>query len=319
VSDPMSRAATGQDGADVVETRCGFVAVIGAPNAGKSTLVNRLVGSKVSIVSRKAQTTRARVRGIVMSGPTQLVLIDTPGIFEPRRRLDRAMVDAAWGGAGEGDVVLLVVDAAHGLTGDTERIVARLSAGPPARLVVALNKVDRVRKEALLALAGALATRLSPEATFMISALDGSGVEDLTEYLSARMPAGPWHFPADEVSDMPMRLAAAEITREHIYDRLHDELPYHTMVETTAWKDLKDGSARIEQTILVTREGHRQIVLGKRGETIKTISMEARKQMAALFERPVHLFLFVKVEEGWADNLSRLRDIGLEPPKGDGA
>lgn len=295
--------------------RAGFAAIIGAPNAGKSTLVNRLVGTKVSIVSRKVQTTRTRVRGIVMRGPCQVVLVDTPGIFRPRRRLDRAMVDAAWSEAAEADVTVLLVDAAKGLTDDLEPVLDRVKASGGRTVVVALNKVDLVKKETLLALAAALGERLPGSQVFMISAETGSGVEDLIAFLDARMPPGPWLYPEDQVADAPLRSMAAEITRERIYDRLHDELPYASTVETTAWKQLKDGSVRIEQTILVERESQRAIVLGDKGRTIKALSMEARKEIAQMVEAPVHLFLRVKVRGGWGDDPERYREMGLEFPK----
>ncbi|HEY7549330.1 MAG TPA: GTPase Era [Hyphomicrobiaceae bacterium] len=299
------------------EPRCGFIAVIGAPNAGKSTLVNALVGAKVAIVSRKVQTTRAALRGIAIEGRSQLVFIDTPGIFAPRRRLDRAMVEAAWGGAGDADLVLLVIDAAKGGDDDVERILARLAAAageqrtPP---LLALNKIDRVRKAELLDLAARLNARIPFAATFMISALDGDGVADLKAYLARSVPPGPWHYPADEVSDAPLRVLAAEITREKIYDRLHDELPYQSAVETTAWRE-QGKSVRIEQTIYVERDSQKAIVVGKGAAMIKQLSMEARKELSDILERPVHLFLFVKVREGWGDDPARYRDLGLTFPK----
>jgi GTP-binding protein Era len=287
--------------------------VIGAPNAGKSTLVNALVGTKVAIVSRKVQTTRATLRGIAVAGSSQLVFIDTPGIFEPRRRLDRAMVEAAWGGAGDADRTLLIVDAAKGIDADVERILAGLK-GARAPLLLALNKVDRVRKVRLLELTADLNARLPFAATFMISALTGDGVADLKAHLAGSVPPGPWHYPADEVSDAPLRLLAAEITREKIYDRLHDELPYQAAVETTSWQERK-GAVRIEQTIFVERDSQKRIVLGKGGSMIKAVSTEARKELSRLLERPVHLFLFVKVREGWGDDPARYRDLGLNFPK----
>lgn len=296
-----------------IETRCGFIAVIGAPNAGKSTLVNALVGAKVAIVSRKVQTTRTTLRGIAVEGASQLIFIDTPGIFAPRRRLDRAMVEAAWGGAGDADQTLLVVDAARGLDEDVERILARLQSSKAPRLL-ALNKIDRVQKERLLELAADLNARLPFAATFMISALSGDGVADLKAHLARSVPAGPWHYPADEISDAPVRLLAAEITREKIYDRLHDELPYQAAVETTALQEHKNG-LRIEQTIFVERDSQKRIVLGKGGSMIKQVSTAARKELSRLFERPVHLFLFVKVREGWGDDPERYRDLGLRFPK----
>jgi GTP-binding protein Era len=299
------------------ERSCGFIAVIGAPNAGKSTLVNALVGAKVAIVSRKVQTTRATLRGIAVEGQSQLVFIDTPGIFAPRRRLDRAMVEAAWGGAVDADLVLLVIDAAKGVDDDVERILAKLAAAageqrkPP---LLALNKIDRVRKEELLELAARLNARIPFAATFMISALDGDGVADLKAHLARSVPPGPWHYPADEVSDAPLRVLAAEITREKIYDRLHDELPYQSAVETTAWRE-QGKSVRIEQTIYVERDSQKAIVVGKGAAMIKQLSMEARRELSDLLERPVHLFLFVKVREGWGDDPARYRDLGLTFPK----
>jgi GTP-binding protein Era len=298
---------------NAVETRCGFIAVIGAPNAGKSTLVNALVGAKVAIVSRKVQTTRMPLRGIAVEGRSQLVFIDTPGIFAPRRRLDRAMVDAAWGGAGDADQVLLVVDAAKGVDEDVERILGRLrNVAPPPLL--ALNKIDRVRKAELLELAAKLNAQVPFAATFMISALQGDGVADLKAHLARSVAPGPWHYPEDEISDAPFRVLAAEITRERIYDRLHDELPYQTAVETTQWQEQKNG-IRIEQTVLVERESQKRIVLGKGGSMIKQLSTEARKELSRVLERPVHLFLFVKVREAWGDDPERYRDLGLTFPK----
>ncbi len=295
------------------ETRCGFIAVIGAPNAGKSTLVNTLVGAKVAIVSRKVQTTRTTLRGIAIAGASQLVFIDTPGIFAPRRRLDRAMVEAAWGGAGEADLVLLVVDAAKGHDEDVERIVSKLKDSK-APLLLALNKIDRVHKERLLELAAGLNARLPFTATFMISALDGNGVADLKAHLAGAVPVGPWHYPEDEVTDAPMRVLAAEITREKIYDRLHDELPYQAAVETTQWRE-QGKAVHIEQTIYVERDSQKRIVVGKGAAMIKQLSMEARKELGDILDRPVHLFLFVKVREGWGDDPARYRDLGLRFPK----
>jgi GTP-binding protein Era len=294
-------------------TRCGFIAVIGAPNAGKSTLVNALVGAKVSIVSRKVQTTRMPIRGIAIEGASQLVFIDTPGIFAPRRRLDRAMVEAAWGGAGDADIVVVLIDAAKGLDEDTERMLGRLDA-TRTELVLALNKIDRVKKERLLDLAQQLNERIPFKRTFMISALTGDGVGDLKAYLAGAVAPGPWHYPEDEVSDTPLRLLAAEITREKLYDRLHDELPYQTTVETTDWTERK-GEVRIEQTIFVERDSQKSIVLGKGGATIKELSMQARRELAGIVEKPVHLFLHVKVREGWGDDPERYRELGLDFPK----
>jgi GTP-binding protein Era len=297
------------------QTRCSFIAVIGAPNAGKSTLVNQLVGSKVTIVSHKVQTTRMPIRGIVTEGDTQLVFIDTPGIFEPRRRLDRTMVEAAWSNVSDADAVVLLVDAARSEDENVERILSGLTSVRGRRLLV-LNKVDRVPlKERLLELTRRIAGRVEFDRVFMISALTGDGVADLKAHLLATAPSGPWHFPADELSDLPARQLAAEITREKIYNRLHDELPYSTTVETTSWKTLRDGSARIEQTIFVERESQRKIVLGKGGSVIRQISAEARHELADLLGHPVHLFLLVKVKERWADDPERYREMGLEFPK----
>lgn len=297
-------------------TRCGFVAVIGSPNAGKSTLVNVMVGAKVTIVSHKVQTTRMPVRGIAMVGDSQLVFVDTPGIFAPKRRLDRAMVDAAWGGAGDADVVAMIVDAARGLDEDVARIVDRLKSASNARLVLLLNKIDRVSdKSRLLKLAEELTKRVPFERVFMISALNASGVADFKAYLAGVVPEGPWHYPEDDISDIPLRLLAAEITREKIYRLLHDELPYAITVETTDWKELRNKSVRIEQTIYVERDSQKSIVLGKGGRTVKQVSSEARKEIQAIVERPVHLFVFVKVREGWGNDPERYREIGLTFPK----
>jgi GTP-binding protein Era len=296
-------------------SRCGFIAVIGAPNAGKSTLVNALVGAKVSIVSRKVQTTRVPVRGITTEGESQLVFIDTPGLFAPTRPLDRAMVDAAWTGARDADLAVLMIDAAKRIDEDVERILDRLKEAKTPCLAV-LNKVDRVdAKQNLLTLANDLKSRFPFEDVFMISALSGDGVADLKRYLATHVPVGPWHYPADDLSDAPMRLLAAEITREKIFNRLHDELPYATTVETASWEERKDGSVRIEQRIFVARDGQKAIVLGKGGQMIKQISTEARKELTDILERPVHLFLFVKVRQGWQDDPERYREMGLEPPK----
>jgi GTP-binding protein Era len=295
--------------------RCGIVAIIGAPNAGKSTLVNRLVGAKVTIVSRKMQTTRSSVRGIAIEGKSQLVFIDTPGIFEPKRKLDRAMVKAAWTRAGDADAVIVLVDAAKGIDADLERILAKIETTSSKRYLV-LNKVDRVaEKERLLGLAAELSGRLAFEEVFMISALSGSGTDALKAHLARKVPEGPWLYPEDELTDIPMRLLAAEVTREKIYDNLHDELPYETAVETTAWTEQKDGSVRIEQTIYVARDSQRSIVLGKGGQSIKRISTQSRAEFAEILERPVHLFLFVKVAEGWEGDPERYRDLGLEFPR----
>ena len=311
-----SRQDTGSAPETVAEAdrRCGFVAIVGAPNAGKSTLINRLVGAKVAIVSHKVQTTRVPVRGIAMRGAAQIVFIDTPGIFAPRRRLDRAMVEAATVAAGEADIVLLLVDAAKGIDDDTGRILGQIEGGKAVRVLV-LNKVDRVEKPELLRLAAALNERLAFAATFMISATSGSGVEDLLAWLADKVPAGPWHYPEDELTDATERMTAAEMTRERIYHHLHDELPYQITVETTGWKELKDVGVRIEQTVFVERDSQRRIVLGEGGRTVKQISMESRRELTRMFERPVHLFLFVKVKERWEDDPERYREMGLEFPK----
>jgi GTP-binding protein Era len=296
------------------ESRCGFVALIGAPNAGKSTLVNALVGTKVSIVTPKAQTTRTLIRGIAVDGPTQLILVDTPGIFAPRRRLDRAMVGTAWGGARDADIAALVVDSRKGVEDEDEGVIRGLAEVRAAKLLV-LNKVDVVAKPALLALTQMLNERAAFAAIFMISALTGDGVADLKRWLGAHVPAGPWLYPADQIADAPLRQLAAEITREKLYLRLHQELPYQSTVETEVWKELKDGSVRIEQTIYVERESQRKILLGKGGQTIKAIGAAARADIAVAIEQPVHLFLFVKVREGWGDDPERYREMGLEFPR----
>ena len=291
-------------------TRCGIVSVLGAPNAGKSTLVNRLVGAKVSIVSPKVQTTRIRVRGVALHDNTQIVYVDTPGIFVPKRRLDRAMVDAAWSGTADADVLLLLVDVKRGIDKDTRRIAEELKERGVAATLV-LNKVDTVRREALLALAEELNELASFERTFMISALNGSGVQDLEEALAERMPEGPWLFPEDEISDLPQRLLAAEMTREKAYLYLHQELPYALSVETESWEDFDNGSARIEQAIVVARDSHKGIVVGKGGQMIKRIRAEAQEELAELLGRQVHLFVRVKVREKWADDPGHFREWGL--------
>lgn len=296
---------------DTPQTRSAFVALIGAPNVGKSTLVNALVGTKVTIVSPKVQTTRTLVRGIAIEGPAQLVFVDTPGIFAPRRRLDRAMVTSAWTGAHDADMVALMIDAKRGLD-ESEAILDKLKdIGRPKVLI--LNKVDLVSKPALLALTEAANARATFSATFMVSALTGDGVGDLKAWLAANAPEGPWHYPEDQISDAPLRSLAAEITREQVFNRLHQELPYRSTVETEVWKELRDG-VRIEQTIYVERESQRKIVLGKGGQTIKAIGAGARTEIAAAIEQPVHLFLHVKVREGWMDDPERYRAMGLEFP-----
>ena len=294
-------------------TRCGFIALIGPTNAGKSTLINALVGSKVAIVSHKVQTTRSLLRGIAIEGRSQLIFIDTPGLFAPKRRLDRAMVTAAWGVAHDADLACLVVDAKRGIEEETALILERLSGIGVPRILV-LNKVDLVEKPSLLALTGQVHARASFEATFMVSALTGDGIADLRQWLAARVAEGPWHYPEDQLTDAPLRQLAAEITREQLYRRLHQELPYQSTVETEAWKELADGSVRVEQTIYVERESQRKIVLGKGGQGIKAIGAEARRELAAAIDQKVHLFLFVKVREGWGDDPERYREMGLEFP-----
>jgi GTPase len=295
-------------------TRCGFVALIGAPNVGKSTLANALVGSKISIVTPKVQTTRTLVRGIAIEGAAQLIFVDTPGIFAPRRRLDRAMVATAWGSTHDADIVAFLVDAHKGLHDDDEAVLRTLADVRSAKVLV-LNKVDLVEKPALLTLAQTLNARMVFAATFMISARSGDGVADLKRFLAAHVPAGPWLYPEDQISDAPLRQLAAEITREKLFLRLHQELPYQSTVETEVWKELRDGAVRIEQTIYVERESQRKIVLGKGGQAIKAIGAAARAEIAAAIEQPVHLFLFVKVREGWGDDPERYREMGLEFPK----
>ena len=297
-----------------VQSKCGFVALIGVPNAGKSTLINQLVGSKVSIVTHKVQTTRSIIRGVMISGDSQIVLIDTPGIFEPRRRLDRAMVTTAWGGARDADIVAVLVDARKGIDAPVEALLAHLD-DVPAKRILLLNKVDLVKRSSLLALAEACNNLATFDETFMISALTGDGITELTAYLAANVPSGPWHYPEDQISDLPMRQLAAEITREKLYLRLHQELPYASTVETESWEERKDGSVRIEQVIYVERDSQKSIVLGKGGQTIKAISSAAREEMAKILGQKVHLFLFVKVRRGWGDDPERYRELGLDFPR----
>lgn len=295
-------------------TRCGFVALVGAPNAGKSTLLNAMVGSKVSIVSRKVQTTRALIRGIAIEGSSQLIFVDTPGIFTPKRRLDRAMVTTAWSGAHDADLVAVLIDARDGLDEETDAILEGLKDVRPQKVLI-LNKIDVVEKSVLLKLAQTANEKAKFEATFMVSALNGDGVPDLKTWLAERMPPGPYHYPPDQMSDAPLRQLAAEITREKIFERLHQELPYHSTVETEQWKELRKGDVRIEQTIYVERESQRKIVLGKGGQTIKAIGEAARKEIAEIAEAKVHLFLFVKVRESWGEDPERYRAMGLDFPK----
>jgi GTP-binding protein Era len=310
LNDPHEASA-----APTQDRRFGFVAIIGAPNAGKSTLVNALVGAKVTIVSRKVQTTRTTIRGIAIEGASQLVLVDTPGIFQPRRRLDRAMVTAAWNGADAADAVVLMVDAARHVDDDTKGILEKLKDTSVPKVLV-LNKVDSVvDKATLLDRATEINAIFNAERVFMIAALKGSGVADLKAYLAKIVPEGPWHYDADEVSDLPARMLASEITREKIYERLHDELPYEITVETTSWQPFRNGSVRIEQTIFVERHSQKAIVLGKAGATVKQISTAARHDMTKLMEQTIHLFLFVKVREGWGNDPERYREQGLEFPE----
>jgi GTPase len=302
------------EGAAATATRCGFVALIGAPNVGKSTLVNALVGSKVTIVSRKVQTTRALIRGIVIENNAQIILVDTPGIFSPKRRLDRAMVSTAWSGAHDADLVCVLLDARAGIEEEAEAILTRLATVHHEQILV-LNKIDLVPREKLLALAKAANDRLTFARTFMVSALSGDGVDDLRRALAEMVAPGPFLYPEDQMSDAPMRHLAAEITREKIFRQLHQELPYQSTVETDSWTERKDGSIRIEQTIFVERDSQRKIVLGKGGATIKSIGAESRKEIAEIVGVPVHLFLFVKVRENWADDPDRYREMGIEFPK----
>jgi GTPase len=296
------------------DRRCGFVAIVGAPNVGKSTLVNALVGAKVTIVSPKVQTTRAIMRGIAIEGDAQLIFVDTPGIFSPRRRLDRAMVATAWSGAHDADVVALMIDAKRGFDDEGAAIAAKLADAPAPKILI-VNKVDLVAKPSLLGLVAAANEGANYAATFMVSALSGNGVAEVKKWLAAHVPEGPWHYPEDQISDAPLRALASEITREKIYLRLHQELPYHSTVETENWQERKDGSVRIDQTIYVERESQRKIVLGKGGQAIKAIGALARQEIAEIIEKPVHLFLFVKVREGWSDDPERYREMGLEFPK----
>ncbi|MBX9741739.1 MAG: GTPase Era [Beijerinckiaceae bacterium] len=303
-----------QPDATPTDTRCGFVALIGAPNAGKSTLMNALVGTKVTIVSRKVQTTRSLVRGIAIEGKSQIIFVDTPGIFAPKRRLDRAMVTSAWGGAGDADVVALLVDARKGCDEEVENILKKLPQLRAPKVLV-LNKIDTIERTRLLRLAALMNEKIPFAETFMISALKGDGLQTLREKLAPMMRPGPWLYPEDQVSDAPLRALAAEITREKLFERLHDELPYQSTVETELWKEMPDGSARLEQTIYVTREGHKKIVIGEGGRTIKAIGSAARKDIAEAADQKVHLFLFVKVRENWGDDPERYREMGLEFPR----
>ena len=294
-------------------TRAGFVALIGEPNAGKSTLLNRMVGAKVSIVTHKVQTTRARIRGVAMAGDSQIVFVDTPGLFQPKRRLDRAMVAAAWGGAADADLVVLLVEAQRGVTEGVERILTRLNEiGDGARVALAINKIDRVEAPVLLGLSQRLNEAYPFVETFMISAEKGHGVEALRNWLAGELPEGPWLYPDDQIADLPMRMIAAEMTREKLTLRLHQELPYQLTVETENWEERKDGSARIDQLIYVMRDGHKGIILGSKGETIKAVSRAAREEMEEFLGRKVHLFLQVKVRPNWLEEAERYSEMGLE-------
>ena len=300
-----------------IDTSCGFIALVGAPNAGKSTLLNSLVGTKVSIVTHKAQTTRSQVRGVVTLDKAQLVFIDTPGIFAPKRRLDRAMVGSAWGGAGDADLVALIVDAERGITPELERLLEGLENITHPRILI-LNKIDTIKNEALLELSKTLNERLRFESTFMISALKGYGVQDFMDWCVKHIPPGPWHFPEDHLTDLTMAITAAEITREKLFLRVHDEIPYNSTVETESFKIQKDGSYKIDQVVYVSRDSHKKIVLGAGGQTIKAIGQEARKELMEMYEVPIHLFLFVKVREKWSEDPERYREMGLEFPHGKG-
>lgn len=306
-------AVDDKDEAPEVPTKSGFIALIGAPNAGKSTLVNRFVGAKVSIVSHKVQTTRSLVRGITIHKGAQIVFVDTPGIFKPRRRLDRAMVTSAWGGAHDADVIFFLVDAERGLVGDAEKILEGLAEVKKPKILI-VNKIDRVRPEALLELTAQATAAVEFDETFMISALKGSGCDDVLDYLAKTLPEGPWYYPEDQITDLPLRQLAAEITREKLYARLHQELPYASHVETEKCEERKDGSVRIEQVIYVERESQKKIVLGKGGESIKHISQNSRREIGDILGQVVHLFLFVKVRGNWGDDPERYREIGLEFP-----
>ncbi|MDQ1847139.1 GTPase Era [Gemmobacter fulvus] len=300
-------------------TRAGFVALIGEPNAGKSTLLNRMVGAKVSIVTHKVQTTRARIRGVCMEGTAQIVFVDTPGLFRPRRRLDRAMVAAAWGGAADADIIVLLVEAHRGLTEGTKAIIDAMRDRIPRgqKVALAINKIDRVKAETLLALSAELNEAFPFVETFMISAEKGYGVDKLRVWLAGEIPEGTWFYPEDQIADLPMRMIAAEITREKLTLRLHEELPYQLTVETETWEDRPDGSTRIDQIVYVARDGHKGIVLGNKGETIKAVGQAARIDLVAFLERPVHLFLQVKVRPNWLDEPDRYSEMGLDFKDGD--
>jgi len=293
--------------------RAGFVALIGEPNAGKSTLTNHMVGAKVSIVTHKVQTTRARIRGVALEGDSQIVFVDTPGLFQPKRRLDRAMVAAAWGGAADADIIVLLIEAHRGVTDGVKRILDGLEEiGRGRQIALAINKIDRVQAEDLLALSKDMNERFNFVETFMISAEKGHGVGDLRKWLAARMPEGPWLYPEDQIADLPLRMIAAEMTREKLTLRLHQELPYQLTVETESWEERKDGSARVDQIVYVARDGHKGIVLGKKGETIKAVSQSARAELEEFLGRKIHLFLQVKVRPNWLEEKERYSEMGLD-------
>jgi|TARA_A200000113_G_scaffold171228_1_gene156153 GTP-binding protein Era len=299
-------------------TQAGFIALIGEPNAGKSTLLNRMVGAKVSIVTHKVQTTRARIRGICMEGAAQLVFVDTPGLFKPRRRLDRAMVAAAWGGAMDADIVVLLVEAHRGISSGVQSILDQLKELGDRRVILAINKIDRVKSDALLALTQQLNAAFAFEKTFMISAERGHGVPDLRAWLGQELPEGPWLYPEDQIADLPLRMIAAEMTREKLTLRLHQELPYQLTVETESWEERPDGSARVDQVIYVVRDGHKGILLGNKGETIKAVSKAAREELEGFLERRVHLFCKVKVRQKWLEDAARYSEMGLDFKDGNG-
>jgi len=299
-------------------TQAGFIALIGEPNAGKSTLLNRMVGAKVSIVTHKPQTTRARIRGICMEGAAQLVFVDTPGLFKPRRRLDRAMVAAAWGGAMDADIVVLLVEAHRGISSGVQSIIDQLKELEGRRVILAINKIDRVKSDALLALTQQLNAAFAFEKTFMISAERGHGVPDLRAWLGQELPEGPWLYPEDQIADLPLRMIAAEMTREKLTLRLHQELPYQLTVETESWEERPDGSARVDQVIYVVRDGHKGILLGNKGETIKAVSKAAREELEGFLERRVHLFCKVKVRQKWLEDAARYSEMGLDFRDGNG-
>ena len=299
-------------------TQAGFIALIGEPNAGKSTLLNRMVGAKVSIVTHKVQTTRARIRGICMEGAAQLVFVDTPGLFKPRRRLDRAMVAAAWGGAMDADIVVLLVEAHRGISSGVQSIIDQLKELEGRRVILAINKIDRVKSDGLLALTQQLNAAFAFEKTFMISAERGHGVPDLRAWLGQELPEGPWLYPEDQIADLPLRMIAAEMTREKLTLRLHQELPYQLTVETESWEERPDGSARVDQVIYVVRDGHKGILLGNKGETIKAVSKAAREELEGFLERRVHLFCKVKVRQKWLEDAARYSEMGLDFRDGNG-